>query len=74
VKFNNLLEMELTVEDLREKSVKYCFKIYNKKTNELIAERYLVAVAVNRHTLKAIQIPHEAVEELKAFCSGEEAK
>lgn len=73
-KFNDLLEIELTVEDLKEKSVKYGFKIYNKKTNELIAEGYLVAVAVNRHTLKAIQIPQEIVEKLRAFCNAEGTK
>ncbi|MEM0058533.1 MAG: thioesterase family protein [Candidatus Bathyarchaeia archaeon] len=69
-KFNDLLEIELTVEDLKEKSVKYGFKIYNKKTNELIAEGYLVAVAVNRHTLKAVQIPQEILEKLRAFCNA----
>jgi len=73
-KFNDLLEIELTVEDLKEKSVKYGFKIYNKKTNELIAEGYLVAVAVNRHTLKAVQIPQEILEKLRAFCNAEETK
>jgi len=73
-KFNDLLEIELTVEDLKEKSVKYGFKIYNKKTNELIAEGYLVAVAVNRHTLKAVQIPQEILEKLRAFCNAEGTK
>lgn len=73
-KFNDLLEIELTVEDLKKKSVKYGFKIYNKKTNELIAEGYLVAVAVNRHTLKAVQIPQEILEKLRAFCNTEGTK
>ncbi|MEM3617816.1 MAG: thioesterase family protein [Candidatus Bathyarchaeia archaeon] len=64
-RFNDLLEIELTLEELKEKSVKYSFKIYNKKTAELIANGYIVAVAVNRHTLKAIPIPKEIVEKLR---------
>ncbi|MEM3873893.1 MAG: thioesterase family protein [Candidatus Bathyarchaeia archaeon] len=72
-RFNDLLEIELTVEELREKAVKYGFKIYNKEKAELLANGYLVAVAVNRHTLKATQIPKDVAEKLKAYCnSGEE--
>ncbi|MEM3566392.1 MAG: thioesterase family protein [Candidatus Bathyarchaeia archaeon] len=71
-KFNDLLEIELTVEELKEKAVKYRFKIYNKETAELLANGYLVAVAVNRHTLKATQIPKDVVEKLKAYCNSDE--
>jgi len=73
-KFNDLLEIELNVEELKEKSVKYCFKIYNKKTSELLANGYIVAVAVNRHTLKAVPIPQGAVEKLKTFCTTDKEK
>lgn len=71
-KFNDLLEIELTVEELMDKAVKYGFKVYNKETAELLANGYVVAVAVNRHTLKATQIPREITEKLKAFW-GEKA-
>ncbi|MEM3770497.1 MAG: thioesterase family protein [Candidatus Bathyarchaeia archaeon] len=73
-KFNDLLEIELTVEELKEKAVKYGFKIYNKETAELLANGYLVAVAVNRHTLKTTQIPKDVVEKLKAYYCGEEKR
>jgi len=66
-RFNDLLEIELTVEELREKAVKYGFKVYNKETAELLANGYLVAVAVNRHTLKATKIPKDVAEKLKAY-------
>ncbi|MGC8998705.1 MAG: acyl-CoA thioesterase [Candidatus Bathyarchaeia archaeon] len=74
-RFNDLLEIELTVEELKEKAVKYGFKVYNKETAELLANGYLVAVAVNRHTLKATQIPADVAEKLKAYHnSGGESK
>jgi len=66
-RFNDLLEIELTVEELKEKVVKYGFRIYNKETAELLANGYLVAVAVNRQTLKATQIPKDVAEKLKAY-------
>lgn len=70
-KFNDLLEIELAVEELKEKAVKYGFKIYNKETSDLLASGYIVAVAVDRGTLKATQIPKEVREKLKAFCNTE---
>ncbi|MEM3580497.1 MAG: thioesterase family protein [Candidatus Bathyarchaeia archaeon] len=69
-KFNDLLEIELTVDEVGEKSVKYGFKIYNKETAELLADGYIVAVAANRHTLKAMEIPKEVAEKLKAYYNG----
>ncbi|MBS7616965.1 acyl-CoA thioesterase [Candidatus Bathyarchaeota archaeon] len=68
-KFNDLLEIELTVEEIKEKAVKYGFKIYKNETKELLANGYVVAVATNKQTLKATQIPKEIVEKLKTFCN-----
>jgi len=73
-RFNDLLEIELTVEELKEKSMRYGFKIYNKKTTELLASGYVVAVAVDRHTLKAVPIPQEIVEKLKTYCPLDKTK
>jgi acyl-CoA thioester hydrolase len=44
-RFNDLLEIELTVRELKEKPVRYDFKIYSKETAELLADGYIVAVA-----------------------------
>jgi YbgC/YbaW family acyl-CoA thioester hydrolase len=74
-RFNDLLEIELTVEELKEKAVKYGFKIYNKENEELLARGYLVAVAVNRYTLKTTEIPKDVSEKLKTYYnSGERQK
>jgi len=66
-RFNDLLEVELSVEELREKSVKYGFKVTNKETGDLLAVGHLAVVSVDRQTGKATQIPVEIVEKLKLF-------
>ena len=67
-KFNDLLEVELTIEGIKEKSVKYGFKIFNKETAVLLANGYVVIVAADKQTGKAIKIPKEIMEKLKPFC------
>ncbi len=66
-RFDDMLEVELTVEELREKSVKLGFTIAKKETAELLATGYLVVVAADRNTGKATQIPKEIVDKLKPF-------
>jgi acyl-CoA thioester hydrolase len=67
-RFNDLIEVELRVAELKEKSVKYSFKVLNKESEELLADGYVVIVAADRHVGKAIRIPKEIVEKLKPFC------
>jgi len=66
-RFNDLLEVELTIEELKEKSVKFGFKIFNKESAVLLADGHVVIVAADRQTGKATQIPKEFVEKLKTF-------
>jgi acyl-CoA thioester hydrolase len=66
-RFNDLLEIEVTIEELKEKSVKYGFKILNKETTELLANGYIVIVAADKEAGRAVQIPREIVEKLKLF-------
>jgi len=67
-RFNDLLEIELVVVELKEKSVKYGFRIANKETSVLLATGYVVVVAADKQAEKAAQIPEEIVEKLKPFC------
>jgi acyl-CoA thioester hydrolase len=66
-RFNDLIEVELTVEELREKSVKYGFRMFNKDNGVLLAEGYVVIVMADRQTQKAVPIPKEIVEKLRPF-------
>lgn len=49
-KFNDLLEVELPIEELKEKSIKYGFKIFNKESPVLLANSYVVIVAADKQT------------------------
>ncbi|MEM3696486.1 MAG: thioesterase family protein [Candidatus Bathyarchaeia archaeon] len=66
-RFNDLIEVELTVDDLREKSVKYGFKVFNKESGALLANGYVVIVALDKKTWKATQFPIEFAEKLRNF-------
>ncbi|MEM2105295.1 MAG: thioesterase family protein [Candidatus Bathyarchaeia archaeon] len=67
-KFNDLIEVELTVEELREKSIKYGFKIFNKESNALLAIGYVVIVTADKKKEKAVAIPRDIAEKLQPFC------
>ena len=66
-RFNDLIKVELSIEELKEKSVKYGFRIVNQETGVLLANGYTVIVAADKQTAKATQIPSEIVEKLKPF-------
>ena len=66
-KFNDLLQIELVVEELKEKTVKYSFRVLNLETSELLATGYVIVVAANRQQGKATQIPSEIRDKLKPF-------
>jgi len=65
--FNDLIEVELTVEELREKSIKYGFRMFNKEAGTLLAEGYVVIVMADKQTQKAVAIPKEIAEKLRPF-------
>lgn len=67
-RFNDLLEVELTVKELKEKSVRFGFKITNKDTAILLANGYLVVVAADKQTGRATRVPREIVDKLKPYC------
>ena len=66
-KFNDQLEIELTISEMREKAIKYFFNVRNKNTEETLAEGYLVVVAASKQTGKAIRIPEELKKKLEPF-------
>lgn len=66
-RFDDMLEIQLTVEELKEKSVKLGFSVTKKETAELLATGYVVVVAADRNTRKATPIPKEFVDKLKPF-------
>jgi len=65
--FNDVLEVEVTVDELREKSVRLGFTMLNMETRDFLASGYLVVVAADKQTRKATQMPAEAFEKLKTY-------
>ncbi len=65
--YGDLLVIEVTVEDLKEKSVKLGFRIVNEKTDDLLAFGHLVIVAADRRTGRATRIPVDVVDKLRPF-------
>jgi len=67
LRFNDLVEIELSVKELREKAVKYWFKVYNRQNGQLAAEGYIVAVAADKNLGGAVKILEEIAEKLRAY-------
>jgi len=65
--FNDMLDVEVTVEELRDKSVRLGFTVINTETRDLLASGYLVIVAADRQTGRATQMPAEVFEKLKSY-------
>ena len=66
-KFNDMLEIEVTVEELKEKAVKFGFRVLNEGTEELLALGYVVAVVADKQAARATKIPANIVQKLKPF-------
>lgn len=66
-KFDDLLEVEIAVGELKEKSVRFEFNVFNKDTAALLATGYIIAVAADKHAGKATAIPDEIVAKLRPF-------
>jgi acyl-CoA thioester hydrolase len=66
-RFNELLQIEVTVGDLKEKSVKLEFRVLSEQADTLFASGYIVAVVADMKTGRATDIPIEILEKLRPF-------
>ena len=66
-RYSDLLVIEVSVEELKEKSVKLGFKVVNEKTDDLLAFGHLVIVAADKQTGRAARIPVDIVDKLRPF-------
>ncbi len=62
-----LLVVELSVVELKEKSVCYGFTILNKESGELLTTGHMVAVVADKKTGRAATIPKIFVDKLAAY-------
>jgi acyl-CoA thioester hydrolase len=67
-RFGDLLEVEISIGELKEKSIRFEFNIFNKEEATLLAAGYIVALAADKQTGKATGIPEEIAKKLRPFC------
>jgi acyl-CoA thioester hydrolase len=66
-KYSDVLVIEVSVEELKEKSVKLGFKVVNEESDDLLAFGHLVIVAADKQTGRATRIPADIVDKLRPF-------
>ena len=66
-RYGDLLVVEVSVEELKEKSAKLNFKVMKKENADLLALGHLVIVAVDKQTEHATRIPQDIATKLRPF-------
>lgn len=66
-RFGDVLEVNLAVDEIMEKAVKYGFTIINEMSKQLVAEGYIVVVVADKALGHAVSIPKELIEKLKIY-------
>jgi acyl-CoA thioester hydrolase len=66
-RYGDLLVVEVTVEELKEKSAKLSFKVMKRENADLLALGHLVIVAVDKQTEHATRIPVHIAGKLRPF-------
>jgi len=57
-RYDDIIELETSVEHVGNSSVKFAYKVINKKTKELLAEAYTVNVFIDKD-MNSIRIPDD---------------
>ena len=65
-KFGDILEVNLTAEEIMEKAIKYGFTIFSQ-SEQLVAEGYVVVVVADKKLGHAVKIPKELIEKLEIY-------
>lgn len=67
-RFNDLLDVQIAVGELKEKSVRFEFNVLNSEEGTLLAAGYIIVVTADKKTGKATEIPEEIAKKLAPFC------
>ncbi len=66
-RFGDKLGISLSIEEIKEKVVKYGFIVRKDDADILVAEGHVVVVAADKEIGKSIKIPSEIIEKLRTF-------
>ncbi len=64
-KYNDIIIIKTTIENIGNSSIKFHYEIIRKNDNKLLAEGYTVNVFVNTKTMKSTKIPEELRKSLE---------
>ena len=57
-RYDDIVVLETTVESIGNSSIKFLYKVLDKKTNELLAEAYTVNVFITKE-MKSVRVPDD---------------
>jgi len=57
-RYDYIVVLETAVEHIGNSSIKFKYKVYDKKTNELLAEAYTINVFITKN-MKSVRIPDD---------------
>ncbi|MBU0627960.1 MAG: acyl-CoA thioesterase [Nanoarchaeota archaeon] len=57
-RYDDIVVVETTIENIGNSSIKFNYKVFNKETNELLCEAYTVNVFINKE-MKSQRIPDD---------------
>lgn len=63
-RYDDIVELETSVEHVGNSSIKFKYKVFNKETKELLVEAYTVNVFINKE-MKPVRIPEEVRKALE---------
>lgn len=64
-KYDDVVVIETKISEIKEKSVRFDYKIFRKKDRKLLASGYTVNVFVNKKKMKSTKIPEDVRKKIK---------
>lgn len=64
-RYDDIVIVETSISEVKEKSVKFDYKIFRKKDKKLLASGYTVNVFVDKEKMKSVEIPGDIREKIK---------
>lgn len=65
--FDDEIDVIMTLSEMKEKSVKYAFKLFNVTKQSLSAEGYITVVSVDQRTGRAVPLPKDFAESISKY-------
>lgn len=64
-RYDDVVVIETRISDVKEKSIKFDYKIFRKKDRKLLAAGHTINVFVNKKKMKSMKIPDDLRKKIK---------